>query len=208
MSIPWSDLYSRRQEIHRRWPVLHRVPTVRRAIRVAEPLVTDGVRILSVGGGSNPRAERLAARVANAATTTVDPDPEVHADHPGIEDVEGRFDLALLLEVIEHLSLPDGLDLLRGIRDRLAPDGALVVSTPNVFCPGRFQRDATHVTPYAWDELGAVLSLAGFEVDGLYRVVPGSFFRRIGKALLSPVGRGLGLDHAPSIAALARPLLG
>ena len=104
----------------------------------------------------------------------------------------------------------------------MAPEGALVVSTPNVFCPGRFLRDATHVTPYAWDELGGALLLAGFEVEGLYRVVPGSFSRRIGKSLIAraihdlsdrrtliaPLGRGLGIDHAPSIAGLAHSLKG
>jgi len=208
MSVSWSGLFAARKEINRRWPVLHRLPTVRRAARLADPLLRDGVRILEVGGGPNPRAPALAARTTGATVTTVDPDGTSGADHARVEDVDGRFDLVLLLEVIEHMPLDDGLALLRGIHDRMVPDGSLLVSTPNVYCPGRFLRDATHVTAYAWDELGGALLLAGFEVDGLYRVVPGSLVRRLGKALLSPLGRGLGIDHAPSIAGLAHPLKG
>ena len=208
MSVSWSELYARRKDTNRRFPSLHRLPAVRRAIRLADPFVVDGVRILEIGGGPNARAPRLAARVQGASVTTADPDPAAGADHAEVDGAEGPFDLALCLETIEHLPLEDGRALLEAVRDRMAPGGTLLVSTPNVFCPGRFLRDATHVTPYAWDELGGLLSLCGFDLDGLYRVVPGNFLRRLGKAAVAPIGRALGIDHAPSIAALAHTLLG
>jgi SAM-dependent methyltransferase len=208
MSVSWSELYAGRKDVNRRYPSLFRLPTVRRAIRLAEPLVVDGARILEVGGGPNPRAPRLAERVRDATVVTVDPDPAAAADHAAVGDAGGPFDLALCLETIEHLTLADGRALLEEIRARLAPGGKLLVSTPNVFCPGRFLRDATHVTPYAWDELGGLLQLCGYGLDGLWRVVPGHFFRRLGKGVTAPLGRALGVDHAPSIAALAHTLLG
>jgi hypothetical protein len=161
-----------------------------------------------VGGGTNPRAPRLASGVAGAVTVGVDPDPGSGAEFRGITEVDGPFDLVLILEVIEHLPLADGIELLREIATRMAPGGTLVVSTPNVFCPGRFLRDATHVTPFSWDELGATILLSGLSLEGLFRVVPGSGLRRLGKAVLMPLTRALGLDHAPSIAAVARPLQG
>ncbi|MEN8152260.1 MAG: methyltransferase domain-containing protein, partial [Planctomycetota bacterium] len=134
MSVSWSELYARRKETNRRFPSLHRLPTVRRAIRLAEPLVGDGVRILEVGGGPNPRAARLASSVRDATVVTVDPDPAAAADHATVDDAEGPFDLALCLETIEHLSLEDGRALLEAVRERMAPGGSLLVSTPNVFC--------------------------------------------------------------------------
>jgi hypothetical protein len=203
--VPWSELYRRRREVNDRFPSVHSLPRIRRAVRLLRPRLRPEVRILEVGAGPDPRGARLAAAVPGATAVSVDPDPAGAPDHARIEEVRGVFDVALALEVIEHLTLRDGLALLTGIRERLTKGGVLLVSTPNVFCPGAFLRDATHVTPYAWDELGGVLLLAGYEVTGLYRVVPGSLLKRLGKALLSPLGRALGLDHAPSVAALATP---
>jgi SAM-dependent methyltransferase len=201
--VSWSGLYEKRREVSARYPSVYSLPTVRRAARLAEARLVPGIRILEVGPGTNPRGEKFAASVEGGTAVSVDPDP-ARGDAPDLAAVEGTFGLALLLEVIEHLPLDRAIELLRGIHDRLDPGGVLVVSTPNVYCPGRFLRDATHVTPFAFDELGGVLLLAGFEVDGLHRVVPGHMLRRIGKALVSPLGRALGIDHAPSVAAVAR----
>ena len=50
---------------------------------------------------------------------------------PDLRDVDARgFDLALALDVLEHVPDPDAL--LRGIADRLRPGGTLLVSVPNV----------------------------------------------------------------------------
>lgn len=202
--VAWSDLYRRRREVNARYPSVFSLPKVRRAIRLAEPALADGVRILEVGAGEHGRGRRLAEGLRNATCISVDPDPAGNPDHSRVEEVDGTFDLVLALELIEHLPLGEGLELLRQIRARLAPGGMLLLSTPNVFCPGRFLRDATHITPFAWDELGGVLLLAGFRLEGLYRVVPGSLLRRFRHALVSPLGRALGIDHAaPSIAAVA-----
>lgn len=203
-SVAFSDLYSRRREVHAAYPSVFRLAVVRRAARLARAHLSVGARLLDVGAGRAGRGERLVADFPGAVVVTVDPDPGAGARHRRVEEVEGPFDVALALEVIEHLPLAGGIDLLWMIRERLKEGGAIVVSTPNVYCPGRFLRDATHVTPYAWDELGGALLLAGYELTGLYRVVPGSFLRRVGRGILAPLGRALGVDHAPSIAAVGR----
>ena len=200
----WGDLYRRRREVEARYPTVFSLPRVRRAIRLATPRLRPGVRILEVGAGLHGRGRRLASRIEGATCVTVDPDPAGRPDFARVGEVAGEFDLVLALELIEHLPLDEGLDLLRQVRSRLAPGGIFLLSTPNVFCPGRFLRDATHVTPFAWDELGGALLLTGFELEGLYRVVPGSLLRRLRHALVAPIGRALGIDAAaPSIAAVA-----
>ena len=201
--VSWSELYARRREVNARYPSVFRLPTVRRALRLAKPWLRPRARILEVGGGAARRGERLAAEVEGAELVSVDTDPAGGHDHTSVEETDGQFDLAVALELIEHLPLDDALRLLTDIRTRLTPGGVLLLSTPNVFCPGRYLRDATHVTPFAYDELGGALLHTGYDIQGLYRVIPGTVAARIGKAILSPLGRALGIDHAPSIAALA-----
>ncbi|GAO03670.1 class I SAM-dependent methyltransferase [Anaeromyxobacter sp. PSR-1] len=47
----------------------------------------------------------------------------------GLEEVEGRFHAASLMEVLEHLV--DPMAVLRAVHDRLVPGGILVVETPD-----------------------------------------------------------------------------
>ncbi len=43
------------------------------------------------------------------------------------------------------------------------------MTTPNIFNPGRFWRDATHRVAYCYDELGGILLGLGFRVKEIYR---------------------------------------
>lgn len=201
--VSWRELYRHRKTVAEHRPTVYGLPRIRRALRLAEPLLRPGLRILEVGPGADRRGARLAEGLPGSSIVEVDPDPA--ATGPSrIEDVAGPFDLALALEVVEHLPLDEAVALLDAIRERLAPGGALLLSTPNVYCPGRFLRDATHVTPFAYDELGGVLLMTGYEIEGIYRVVPGSVAKRLGRRLLFPLFLALGIDHAPSVAAVAR----
>jgi SAM-dependent methyltransferase len=202
--ISWSGLYRCRKEVNARYPSVFKLPSVRRAVRLARRYVRPGTRILEIGPGENRRGARLAAEVPGAASVSVDPDPEGTHDFQDITQAGDGFDLVLAFEVIEHLPLEDALGLMRAVRIRLRTGGLFVLSTPNVFCPGAYLRDSTHQTPFAWDELGGALVYTGYEIVGLYRVVQGNVFRRMRKAFFSPLGRALGVDHAVSIAAVVK----
>jgi 2-polyprenyl-6-hydroxyphenyl methylase/3-demethylubiquinone-9 3-methyltransferase len=101
-----------------------------------------GRTALDVGCGAGLLAEPLAR--LGAAVTAVDAAPELisaaklHAHGQGldidyrvasVEEIEGRFDLVTSLEVIEHVADPRAF--VRALADRLAPEGLLVLSTPN-----------------------------------------------------------------------------
>ncbi len=202
--ISWSSLYRCRKEVNARYPSVFRLPSVRRAVHLARPHVRAGTRILEIGPGENHRGARLAAEVGGAASVSVDPDPEGRHDFEDITQAGDGFDLVLAFEVIEHLTVEDALNLMRAVRIRLRTGGTFVLSTPNVYCPGAYLRDCTHRTPFAFDELGGALTYTGFEIIGLHRVVQGNLVRRLKKALFSPLGQALGIDHAVSIAAVAR----
>jgi 2-polyprenyl-6-hydroxyphenyl methylase / 3-demethylubiquinone-9 3-methyltransferase len=102
----------------------------------------EGKSALDVGCGAGLLAEPLAR--LGAAVTAVDAAPELieaakgHAAGQGlsidyracpVEKVAGQFDLVTAMEVIEHVADPAAF--VASLAARLAPDGLLILSTPN-----------------------------------------------------------------------------
>lgn len=102
----------------------------------------EGRTALDVGCGAGLLAEPLAR--LGAKITAIDAAPELieaargHAAGQGlrigyraaaVEQIEGQFDLITAMEVIEHVA--DPASFLAAIAARLAPDGLLILSTPN-----------------------------------------------------------------------------
>jgi 2-polyprenyl-6-hydroxyphenyl methylase/3-demethylubiquinone-9 3-methyltransferase len=102
----------------------------------------EGKSALDVGCGAGLLAEPLAR--LGAKVTGVDAAPELiavareHAVGQGLEihyragelsELEGQFDLITCMEVIEHVADPAAF--VNELAKRLAPDGLLILSTPN-----------------------------------------------------------------------------
>jgi 2-polyprenyl-6-hydroxyphenyl methylase / 3-demethylubiquinone-9 3-methyltransferase len=154
----------------------------------------EGKIALDVGCGAGLLAEPLAR--LGAKVTGIDASPDViavareHASAMGLEidyrvgDVkalEGQFDLVTSMEVIEHVADPAAF--VKGLAKRLAPDGLLVMSTPNATSLSRLMMitigEGTRRIPrgthdfdkfIAPDRMKALLSDAGLkclDVDGI-----------------------------------------
>ena len=102
----------------------------------------EGKTALDVGCGAGLLAEPLAR--LGAKVTAIDPTPELisvardHAAGQGlnidyrvsaVENLDGKFDLITSMEVIEHTADPQ--QFLNDLARRLAPNGLLMLSTPN-----------------------------------------------------------------------------
>jgi SAM-dependent methyltransferase len=202
--LSWQALAAARDRAAARWPSPFRLPLLRRPSDALYGRLRGEERILDVGSGDRTRRDRIAARHPGVDYVAVDPDPGAGADHRRIEEAEGTFDAVTLFEVLEHLRPVEAVSLLRGAREKLRPGGFVVVSVPCTHTPGRFQRDCTHLTPWAHDELGAALLLAGLEPVAIHRTYPGTFAARaLRRFLLGPLGHLLGVDYAHSYVAVA-----
>lgn len=151
----------------------------------AAAALTGPLDVLDVGAGPGHVARALRARRGDVRVWAVEPDPEsaralagsveeVHAALGGV--TRDGFDLALLLDVLEHV--PDSAALLSEVAARVRPGGALLVSVPNVahwsvrasLLAGRFDyaprgiMDRTHLRFFTRRTFRALLEGAGLEV--------------------------------------------
>ena len=77
----------------------------------------------------------------------------------------GHFGIVLLLDVLEHIPVPEQLDMMRTIRETLSPGGRVIVTVPNANSPlaARWRYiDFTHSSSFTEHSLYFVLSNAGF----------------------------------------------
>jgi 2-polyprenyl-6-hydroxyphenyl methylase/3-demethylubiquinone-9 3-methyltransferase len=88
---------------------------------LAEPLARLGAKVTAI----DPAAELIEAAREHAAGQGLDIDYRVSA----IENLKGAFDLITSMEVIEHTADPQ--QFLNDLAKRLAPNGLLMLSTPN-----------------------------------------------------------------------------
>ena len=129
---------------------------------------------------------------------------EAYHEYYSLDDIAEQFDLVLLLDVIEHLELGDGVQMLKRLNELLVEGGMLIINTPNIFNPSRFWLDATHKVAYSYEELGGIVLSQGFDVLEIYRTYNDSFPKYYFRLILCyPLHRILNVDFAKSILILA-----
>lgn len=157
-------------------------------------MVGEGKKVLELGASSGYMTRMLQARGCHV--TAVEYDPEAGAELALIAEktvigdlndlsllrgIPGRFDVVLAGDVFEHLVQP--LEVVRAAVALLKPDGALVMSVPNVvhadlrlgLLQGRFDYretgvlDATHLRWFTHKTLVGMLAEAGLVVVDLHR---------------------------------------
>lgn len=198
--IAWSELARHRRAIAKRWRTVYRLPIVRRGHRLVAEHVTKG-SVLEVGAGDGRLAKLLPA---GTTYVTMDIDPNVGARYASLDEIEETFDAIVAIEVIEHIPVDDLLPWLTRLVALLKPGGRLMLTTPNIYCPSAFLRDATHRTPLAYDELGGLVTAVGADVDAMMRIDGDALLRRlVNRYLLGWLYRLMRLDHAQRVAVIA-----
>lgn len=202
--IEWSQLFKNRQKIRERYPSIWKLPIAPRYSDVLFREAVNPVRLLEIGAGDRDLKNKIQKNWPDCLYFSFDIDPNGGHDFSELEDISGTYDMVCMFEVIEHVSPALALATLKKCYDVLDPGGMLLVSTPNIYYPPGFLRDATHVTPWCYDELGGIVSLAGFEVKKIFRLYKESLMERLVKRyLFYAVFRILGIDFARQIMLMA-----
>jgi SAM-dependent methyltransferase len=194
--------------------------------RVASALAArPAARILDVGAGDTWLAAKIARRLPRARIVCWDPAytaealAALPAPEPGVErraaPPEGRFDLLLLLDVLEHVDDDRGfLDSL--LADHLEADGRVLASVPawpSLFGPQ--DRALSHRRRYSGRGFRALLQSSGLRVlewGGLFHsllAVRWLELRRLGEGAPASAGDGgaLAWPHGRTSARWAHRLL-
>ena len=202
--ISWSKLFEYRDKIHHRYPEIWGLKILRKRFPLILKTIGDGEKVLDIGAASRELEGRLRSHYPNIIYKSMDVDQERPHDFYSLEEIRESFDVIFLFEVIEHLQLEEGVRILTKVYELLKDGGHLIITTPNIFNPSRFWRDATHRVAYCYDELGGLLLANQFHVKVLYRRYNDTFvnyFLRV--YIMAPLHRFLGIDFAKSILVVA-----
>ena len=198
--LDWSQIIHYRDQIHERYRKIWHIPLIKRRFSLIDRNLRPGMRLLDVGAGERGMEDRIVKKHNGVIYRSMDIDRQLPHDYYSLDDIDEQFDVVLLLDVIEHLELEDGVQMLQRINELLVDGGMLIINTPNIFNPNRFWLDATHKVAYSYEELGGILLSQGFDILNIYRTYKDSFpkyFLRL--TLFYPLHRILNVDFAKSI---------
>jgi SAM-dependent methyltransferase len=202
--ISWSRLFEYRDRVHLRYREIWDLKILRKRFPLMVKTIQDGEKVLDIGASNRSLQERLKRRYPKLIYKSMDIDRKQFHDFYSLEEIRESFDVVFLFEVIEHLDLEEGVQLLKKVYDFLNEGGRLILTTPNVFNPSRFWRDATHKVAYCYDELGGLLLAHGFQIKVMCRTYSDAFHRYLFRVyVMAPLHRYLGIDFAKSILVIA-----
>ena len=206
--------YWRRKQLVARFPacrLLHWWDTegLCEAERVLFEELRDAGSLLDFGAGDLRVMRKLCQAGFRGEYHTLDIGSEYSHTYRDLSEVQREYEAILCLDVIEHLPLNPGLELLERLAGLLTPGGVLVVQTPNarsIHFP--LGVDMTHVQCYNASDLWAYLSCLDLNVNP-YRVVfeqptrsPVEKAMRVWRHFV--VTRWLGCDFADNILLIGR----
>lgn len=201
----WSEQLRLRERVHQKYPQVWALKIVKKRLPIILKYLREGETLLEVGASNRDLENRIKKYYSKTLYKSLDIDPSYSHDYSSFEEIQETFDMVLLFEVIEHLDLDEGREMVRNIHQILKPGGRVILTTPNVYTPGRYWKDVTHQTAYHYEELGGLLLDQKFEIIEICRVFNEpllSFWLKV--YLFSPVFRLLGLDFTKSILIVAR----
>lgn len=204
MDIDWSAIKRGRDSTRGMFPRVLKLPIIEDARKRVSELLPEGGSLLDVGAYDR-NLERYFKKVGKAASyKSCDRDRTLPHDYYSLDEIHEKFDVIVVFEVIEHLSVSDTIALMRDLLPLLKDQSALVISTPNVFHPTTFWRDCTHKTGFRYNELVGIMQSVGFKDFEVYRVARMNLKDRVTIFFYKPLIKLLNMDFAGRILVVGR----
>jgi len=198
----WSELLGHRKKVKNLYPEIWDIPLVKKEMDRIMPHLREGIRILEIGAGDRRYEAKIKKVTSMVMYKSLDIDRKTHQDYYSIGDIEETFDFILMFEVIEHLTPGDAVEMFKKICTLLRKGGTLLLSTPNLYHPNRYFQDITHKTPFRYEDLGAIMLMAGFNTINFHRMYNDAFLRRSFRTLIGiHLHKYLELDFARTLLA-------
>jgi len=198
--VHWGEQLRWREKVHERYPNLWDLKIVRKRLPFVLKYLRDGEGVLEVGAFDRSMEGRLKQFRPQILYKSLDIDRTVRHDYTSLDEVHEKFDLVLLFELIEHLDGKNGREMIAKIFNVLSPGGRVIVTTPNVYTPGQYWKDASHLTPYHYEELGGMFLSERFELLEICRMFSAPMVQYAARVyLFGWVFHLLGIDFTKSI---------
>jgi 2-polyprenyl-3-methyl-5-hydroxy-6-metoxy-1,4-benzoquinol methylase len=148
---------------------------LRRAVGGTPPPSAAGLKVLEIGFGNGSFMGWAKARGHRVVGVDISTELVARAAAAGFEahqSLDGpapdqRFDLVVALDVMEHIPSDHSAAWLRGLRDRLAPQGRVLLRFPNAESPfGQWYQngDITHIQALGHSRLRQLAALAELRI--------------------------------------------
>ena len=200
--VPWSSIKKKREEMRKKYPSIFKIPLIYSTKRtlIKNALREFNGKLLDIGAGDRFVGEICSDKGTIIEYKSMDADRTRPHDYYTLEDISEKFNGIMLLDVMEHLSLEEGVKFLQRCSELLEPGGKIFLTVPNNFHPTAFFVDCTHITSYRCHDLGGLLSLLGFEDVRIFRVSAKQKIKhRMFAVLFRPVMKWLDIDFATGI---------
>ena len=203
-NLSWSVLYKYRKAVRSKYKTVYKLPLAKKLLQVVSGELKGGETVLDVGASDRTFGEKVLKLYPDCSWKTMDVDTEKKHDYHSLDGINEKFDLIVMAEVIEHIPLEGGVEMLKKLYGLLKDGGKIVVTTPNIHHPNMWMRDADHKVPYRYDMLGAVLMEAGFEFKNAFRIYNDQFIKRFFRVyIMCWVHQYFDIDYAGTIVAVA-----
>jgi hypothetical protein len=165
----YSSLSKGRQEGSQKFGDIYHLPVIRSPYDYLRISYRSGL-ILDVGAGADLYLKKYLNLDENTYFS-LDNDLTGTFTYHQISDIpQGmQFEWIILNQLIEHLTIEQAVELLTDLKIFLHPDGQAIITTPNIYHPNRYWGDPTHVTPWGYNALYALLTVVGYQVPHIYR---------------------------------------
>ena len=201
----WGEQIQWREKVHQQYPDIWDMGIVKKRLPFILKYLKDGESVLEIGAHDRKLGDRIKKHFPHVLYKSLDIDPSYSHDYTSIDEVKEEFNMVLFFELIEHLDRGAGREMVARIFEILKPGGRVILTTPNIYTPGQYWKDVSHLTPYHHEELGGLFLSQQFESIDLFRYFNAPFLQYVMKVyLFSPVFRFLGIDFTKSILLMAK----